>query len=117
MHIDEKSLADTLSIEPEKVDKIMISDLESVGEYKSTTDPDKIHQFINYLNQLSYTRLPADQTAYMPRKATIIYLYDQDKQDFIVSYETEAMIDHKVYEINHGKIENSFLSDYYKSLD
>lgn len=117
LHDNEKTLSETLTVQPEKVDKIMISSQEEIGQYKITTNPEQINRLIDYLNQVTYTRLSGDHTSYMPMKATIIYLYEQDKQDFIVPYETEAMINHNVYKINHGKIQNAFLIDYYQSLN
>lgn len=117
LNINEKTLSETITVQPEKIDKIMISTQEKTGQYKSTSNPEQINKIIDYFDQFTYTRLPDDQTSFMPKRATIIYLYEGDKPDFIVSYEKEAMIDHKVYKINHGKIENSFLNSYYHSLN
>lgn len=114
---DDILFEETLTINSDQIDKIMISDLRKTGQYKTTTDPEKIEQFLRYFGQVTYTRLSGDQTAFMPTRAAIIYLYEGEKFNYIVPYETEAMIAYKVYKINDGQIDNQFLVEYYKSLD
>lgn len=113
----EKKLTETLEVNPRNITSVTLSSTGSKGQYRSTTDKDKIDSLIHYLNQVDYERLPDDQASYMPMKASIIYLYENDKVDFIVPYETGAMISHKVYQIKKGKIENTFLIEFYQLLD
>lgn len=113
----EKKLTETLEVNPGNITSVTLSSTGSKGQYRSTTDKDKIDSLIHYLNQVDYERLPDDQASYMPMKASIIYLYENDKVDFIVPYETGAMISHKVYQIKKGKIENTFLIEFYQLLD
>lgn len=111
---NEKGLVNTLTIKPEDITHISISNMK--GDYKTTYDQEKINTFIYYLERLHYKRLRGDQSAYMPMKARMIYLYAGDTVDFIVPYKTEAMISYKVYQIHGGQIENAFLLDFYNSL-
>ncbi|MBP1969915.1 hypothetical protein J2Z83_002023 [Virgibacillus natechei] len=112
-----KELNDALHVNPEEVTKITVGSSESKGQYKSTREEEKINILMNYLNQVDYQRLSGDQTSYMPTKASIIYFNENEKQSFMVPYETEAMIDHKVYKIKNGTIEDSFLIELYHSMD
>ncbi|UJL46691.1 hypothetical protein KFZ58_01660 [Virgibacillus sp. NKC19-16] len=111
-----KELEDTLHVNPEEVTKITIAISESTS-HKSTRDKEKIISLMDYLSQVGYQRLSGDQTSYMPMKASIIYLFENNKQSFIVPYETEAMIDHKVYKIRNGSIEDTFLEEFYHSIN
>ncbi|WP_373894847.1 hypothetical protein ACUL41_16785 [Virgibacillus natechei] len=112
-----KELDDTLDVNPEAVTKITIAISENTDQYKSTKDQEKINRLMNYLNQLSYQRLSGDQTSYMPMQASIIYFFENEKQSFMVPYETEAMIDHKVYKIKNGNIEETLLEEFYHSIN
>lgn len=112
-----KGFAETLEINPEDITSVTLDSIVSKGQYRSTNDKDKINSLIHYLNQVEYERLSDDQPSYMPMKASIIYLYENDKSDFIVPYETGAMISHKVYQIKNGKIKDNFLTKFYQTLD
>ncbi|WP_163971513.1 hypothetical protein [Oceanobacillus halotolerans] len=111
-----KNLADTFDINPKNITKLTLN-IPYQNNYKSTTDKKKINAFIHYFNQVTYDRLRGDVTAYMPTKASIIYVYGNDKSDFIVPYEKEVMISHKVYKVENGVIENDFIIKFYNSLD
>lgn len=111
-----KNFPETLDIHFEDIEKIMISSPLHVGQYKETMKQRDIEQFTTYFDEFKYKRLLNDQTAYMPKKATIIYLYHGSDSDFIVSYENEVMVNHKVYQIIDGPIENNFLIRFYDSL-
>ncbi|OZU88743.1 hypothetical protein CIL03_10680 [Virgibacillus indicus] len=112
-----KNLEETLEVDPENVTRISLSHPINKGRYKSTEDEGKIEFFIEFLDGVNYRRLPGDQSAYMPMSASMIYLYEGDKVDFIVPYEQEAMISYKVYEIRNGMLENTFIIEFYNSLD
>lgn len=111
-----KKISETLDIHFEDIEKITISSPLHVGQYKETMKQQDIDQFITYFDQFEYKRLLNDQTAYMPKKATIIYLYHGTHSNFIVSYENEVMVNHKVYQVIEGPIENNFLIHFYDSL-
>ncbi|PAV27749.1 hypothetical protein CIL05_20260 [Virgibacillus profundi] len=111
-----KTLEETLDVNPENITKVMLSNPINKGRYKSTRNKDKIEIFINHFDQVNFRRLTGDQSTYMPMRASMIYLYEGDKVDFIVPYETEAMISHKVYEIKNGRVRNTFIIDFYNSI-
>lgn len=110
-----KSLEDILTIDFSEVTKIELSNL--TGDYRSTEDKNEIYIILNYLNQFQYKRLLNDQTAYMPNRASIVYIYNNDESNFIVPYEHEAMINHKVYQIRDGIIEQAVLLDMFETLN
>lgn len=110
-----KSLEDILTIDFSEVTKIELSNL--TGDYRSTEDKNEIYIILNYLNQFQYKRLLNDQTAYMPNRASIVYIYNNDESNFIVPYEHEAMINHKVYQIRGGIIEQAVLLDMFETLN
>lgn len=109
-----KSFIDILEVNPEAVSRISVG---IAGEYKSTTDKQKINELLHYLDSVWYTRLQGDQTAYMPMEASIIYLYEDNQVDFIVPYNDEVMISYKVYKVKNGEISSSFLYEYYQSME
>lgn len=111
----DKSLNDILTVELNNVTKIELSNL--TGNYRSTVNEDEIHAILNYLDQFQYKRLLNDQTAYMPRQANIIYIYEHDESNFIVPYGHEAMINYKVYQIKGGNIEQAVLLEIFDTLD
>ena len=69
------------------------------------------------MKRLQYKRLSNDQTSYMPMLANIIYLTDGVNEDFIVPYGQEAMISYKVYQMKGGSIDQTYILDFYNSLD
>lgn len=109
-----KPLSDTLTIDFDSVTKIELSNL--TGDYRSTEDKEDIQFILNYLNQVQYKRLMNDQTAYMPKRASIIYVYEDDRSNFIVPYENEAMINYKVYKVKNGAIDQAVLLKIFESL-
>lgn len=100
-----QSFSNMLTINSQTITKITISSPVHVGQYKITTDKEKINELINYLNQFKYNRMLNDQTAYMPTQASIIYFFDDKESNFIVPYGNEAMISQKVYKVKNGYIE------------
>lgn len=114
---DEQSFDDTLTVSLDRIDKVVMSDLEEPGIYKTTTDPREIRELTQYLDQVTYTQANGHDTGYMPTRAIIIYLFEQDEHNFIVPYEKEAIIAHNVYRVNQGTIDNQFLLEYYDSLN
>src|SRR5699024_12726326 len=81
----EKNLEETLTIPPEQITKLTL-DTPDNYHYKSTTNQRKIKFFTNYLSQLTYERMLADRTGYMPDRASIIYLDGNNQSNFIVPY-------------------------------
>lgn len=110
---DKQHLQDTLSTDLAHISKVEISDFG--GNCRITSNRAKIKELTDYLNRVTYDRLLNDQTAYMPMNTRIIYLYEDDKTDFIIFYEKEAMINQKVYQVK-GEIAQAFLADFYHSL-
>jgi hypothetical protein len=114
---DELPLEDTLTVTLENADKVMISDLEEQGTYKTTTNPRKIKELVQYLDHVTYTPARGHETGYVPSRAIIIYIFEQGEHNFIVPYENEAIIAYNVYRVNKGIIDNQFLAEYYDSLN
>ena len=108
------SLKNTLSVNPENITEIKLTNF--TGDYRSTTDSEKINRMIDHLSQAQYKRMLNDQTAYMPDRTRIIYLFEGDKVDFIIPYGKEAMITRKVYQVKDGQIDPEFLSDFYQEI-
>ncbi|GAA0301539.1 hypothetical protein GGQ92_001351 [Gracilibacillus halotolerans] len=109
-----KKLAETLTVKTDNITHLKITNL--AGEYRTTTDPQQIQYLIDYLNTMTYKRLVDDQTAFMPTRTIIIYLFEGEKVDFIIPYGQEAMINRKVYQIEDGYIESNFLADFHDAL-
>ena len=116
LHSDyrDKSFEETLTVDISDITQIT---MELNGMARKTTNKTKINELINHLNQLDYQRLRGDYTSYMPTKAPIIYFHTKEYIDFIVPYNTEAMISYKVYKVKRGRITNKFLFGYYESLN
>lgn len=114
-----KSLEETVNIDLDTVTKVSLSYPTSTdGVYHTTTDLDEIQLLLHYLNGAKYQRLNGDQSSYIPMRASIIYLYTpEEKSSFMVPYGKEAMIDYKVYQIVDGKIEKTFLQEYFHSIE
>src|SRR5690625_1485730 len=70
----ERDFSETLTIQFENITEVKMSDLE--GNYRSTTEPEIINKLIQHFNDFHYKRLVNDQTAYMPLKTRMIYLYE-----------------------------------------
>lgn len=114
-YVSYKNLDEIMDVHPENVTRITLSNY--TGDYRTTTDPDKIEEFVRHLKRLQYKRLSNDQTSYMPMLANIIYLTDGVNEDFIVPYGQEAMISYKVYQMKGGSIDQTYILDFYNSLD
>jgi len=114
---NELRLEDTLTVSLEDADKVIISDLEEKGTYKTTTDPQKIKELVQYLDHVTYTPARGHETGYVPSRAIIIYIFEQGEHNFIVPYENEAIIAYNVYRVNKGIIDNQFLAEFYDSLN
>ncbi|MGY0692018.1 hypothetical protein ACW2QC_04395 [Virgibacillus sp. FSP13] len=108
--------ADTLQVNPAKITKIALI-VPSESGYHHTTDKTKIKTLINYLDQVHYKRMQDAESSSMPMSASIIYLYEGDKVDFIVPYQKGVMISQKVFKVKNGVIENTFIKQFYNSLD
>ncbi|MEN1967499.1 hypothetical protein WMZ97_05405 [Lentibacillus sp. N15] len=108
--------ATTLEIDPTHITKIRVK-VPHGNTYKSTTDKDKINLLIQYFSEHSYSRVMNDEPGYMPMRASTIYLYEEDKMDFIIPYGSEVMINQKVYHVRHGKLENTIINEFYDALD
>ncbi|WP_106496510.1 hypothetical protein [Lentibacillus sp. Marseille-P4043] len=111
-----KNIVDTLQVNPTKITKIVLK-VPSESDYHHTTDKTKIETLINYLDQVHYKRMQDAESSSMPMKASIIYLYEEDKVDFIVPYQKGVMISQKVFKVENGIIENTFIKQFYDSLD
>ena len=101
-----KHFAETVDITVEEIDKLEVSSPDEVGAYKITSEKKDFITLLDYLNQFHYKRLNGDKTSRMPMKASIIYIYIDDRIEFIVPYGPEAMISYKVYKIKDGPIED-----------
>lgn len=112
----DKNFEETLNI-PSKEVTTLTMDTPGDYHYKSTTNKAKIKLFTNYFNHVTYERMLADRTGYMPYRASIIYLDGNNRSNFIVPYKKEVMINHKVYKVKDGKIDSEFLKAFYDSLD
>ena len=112
----EKNFEETLNISPEQITKLTL-DTPDNYHYKSTENQRKIKFFTDYLSQLTYERMLADRTGYMPDRASIIYLDGNNQSNFIVPYKKEVMINHKVYKVKNGNIDSEFLKAFYDSLE
>src|SRR5690625_5048382 len=112
-----KHFSETMDVDVEEIDKIEISSPSRVGESKQTSKRSDLKKLIDYLDQFQYKRLNGDQTARMPMKASIIYIYIDDRIEFIVPYGPEAMITYKVYQIKEGPIENDFIAEFYEEIE
>lgn len=101
----EKSLASTLSINPDKITSMVVEGIKK-DDAKAIKNKQVIAKFIQYLDQFQYKRKSEDSIDLdPPQKSFIIYLYQNEKIDFIVPYEKEIMISKKVYKIKGGKID------------
>src|SRR5699024_12421508 len=111
----EKNFEETLNIPSEQITKLTL-DTPDNYHYKSTENQRKIKFFTDYLSQLTYERMLADRTGYMPDRASIIYLDGNNQSNFIVPYKKEVMINHKVYNVINGKIVYVILTDFLASF-
>src|SRR5690625_4114429 len=69
----EKKFEETLELDKASITKLT---MEIVGVSKTTKDKSKINKLFEHFNQVEYKRIRGVQTAYMPRKAYIIYLLE-----------------------------------------
>ncbi|MBP1949844.1 hypothetical protein [Virgibacillus litoralis] len=109
-------LFETLKVNPKSITKISLSP-PSDSSYNSTTEEDKIQEFIHFIDRFNYKKIRGNEPAYLPMTASMIYLYEDGKVDFIVSFEDKVMINQEVFEVKNGEIKHSFVTDYYKSLE
>lgn len=115
MHSD-VAFSRTLTINPDKITKIVMEDPYE-GTSRTTTDSDQIAAFIRHLDASRYKHLQGDQSAYMPMRAKIIYLYEGERSDFIIPYEREVMISRKVYYVKDpGALNETFADTFYESM-
>src|SRR5699024_3717148 len=84
-------LDDIVNVDPANVTKVSLNSPFLNTRFRSTTDPEKINTLVHYLEQAGYKRLKNDQSSYMPTRARMIYLYGDEKVDFIIPYEKEVM--------------------------
>ena len=112
-----KHFTETMDLDVDKIDKIEISSPSRVGESKRTSKRSDVKKLMDYLDQFQYKRLNGDQTARMPMKASIIYIYIDDRIEFIVPYGPEAMITYKVYQIKEGPVESDFIVEFYEEIE
>lgn len=113
---DTQKLADILEMNPKDITKISLS-TPTESDYNSTTNKDKIHAFIRYMDKVNYKKIRGNEPSSLPMTASMIYMYEKSKVYFIVSFENKVMIDHNFFEVKNGRIENDFLIDYYKSIE
>src|SRR5690625_7893016 len=111
-----KDYDETLTSSSHEISKLTM-DTPSDRHYKSTTNKKEIKRFTDYFNHVTYERMLADRTGYMPDRASIIYLDGNNQSNFIVPYKKEVMINHKVYKVKNGKIDSEFLKAFYDSLE
>ena len=110
-----KEFVDILQADPDQITEISLTaPLES--NYNSTTDDTKIQAFIAILHQHGYKKIQGEP-AYLPMKAVMIYLYENDNFHYIVLFENKLLINETYYEITNGEITNKFLTEYYHSLE
>ncbi|MBU5466807.1 hypothetical protein KQI49_08170 [Virgibacillus sp. MSJ-26] len=110
-----KNFDETLNISSHEISKLTM-DTPSNRHYKSTTNKKEIKRITDYFNCVTYERMLADRTGYMPDRASIIYLDGNGHTNFIVPYKKEVMINHKLYKVKNGEIEGKFLKSFYDSL-
>lgn len=104
-------------VDLDQITKVSLNSTFHNSSFRSTTNQKEIEFLVNHLVEAEYKRLLDDKSSYMPERAGMIYLYENDKADFIIPYETEAMINHKVYRLKHSTIDNNFLEEFYSSLN
>src|SRR5690625_6239179 len=113
-HYSRKDFNEILTVQPENITEIRISNFSGHGRH--TTDPEQIKDIFNYFNQFQYQRLRNDQTAFMPKRTMMINIYAGENIDFIIPYGKEAFINHKVYRVKNGVIEQDLLLEIFHSL-
>lgn len=109
-----KDFDDVLTVNQDDISEIQMSDLS--GRVHRTKDPKQMNDIIDFFNQFQYQRLRDDQTSYMPMKTMMITIHDEDQTVFIIPYGEEILINHKVYKIKNGSIEQDELLDLLDAL-
>jgi hypothetical protein len=109
-----KDFAEILTVQQGAITTIRISDL--AGRERYTQDPAQMEMILDYFAQFRYQRLMNDQTAFMPSRTSTVYLDAGDDTVFIVPYGKEVIIDHRVYRVRGGMIEQQFLTDMFQVL-
>jgi len=110
-----RDFSETITVKKDAITEIKVSNLS--GEYRSLTDEEQIDSVIVYFNQFNYKRLVNDQTSYMPTRTIMIYLRDDNNENFIIPYGKEVMINHKVYQVKGGELDEQFLLMIYELID
>lgn len=109
-----KGLDEVLTVPLDNITEISMTNLSR--RQRNTTDPEQIQAFVSFLNQFQYKRLRNDETSYMPNRTMTINFYSDDEMDFIIPYEQEVFITHKVYIVKNGPIRESELVELFLSL-
>lgn len=120
----EKDLKEILGINPNKITTITMTDPDSESEsLGSTTNKEKIEEFINYLSKFKYKRKSEDainiQKLYPSRdgiKTSTIFIYEDEKVAFIIPCGKEAMINNKAFKVIDGEIDFDFIIKFYDSI-
>jgi|SRR5699024_1041675 len=102
-----KDFDEVVNVEQDDISEIQIRDLAGI-EHK-TDNPEQIKEIIDYFDQFQYQRLRNDQTSFMPMKTMMINMEDSHQSDFIIPYDQEVLISHKVYRVKNGTIDQDML--------
>ncbi|MUV37194.1 hypothetical protein JNUCC1_01000 [Lentibacillus sp. JNUCC-1] len=114
--LQEVDLAETIEIPSEEIVRVKLN-IPSDHRYRSTDNPEKIRELLDFLDDFQYESLVGNETAYIPSRASIIYFYnDSGESDFIVPYVREVMINQIFYKVKDGEIEADWLVGFYESL-
>lgn len=103
-----------LTAKPDQITKLELS-LPSQGNYKSTTNKAKIRELMDYLNGMDYEKIRGEPS-YLPMKASMLYLHENDQVNFIVLFEDKVLINDIFYRVKYGKIANSYITEFYHSI-
>lgn len=110
-----KSFDQVLKINSSKVTKMMI---QLGNDIKVIEEKEKIQELINYMNKFGYKRKEIDEiTPEESIKAYLMFLYQEDKMDFINPLKSEIMFSKGAYYVVGGVIEQSYLDEFYNSLE
>lgn len=109
-----KDLDEILTVNLDNVTEVSITDLD--GAERHTTNPKQIDAIVDYFNQFEYQRLMNDQTAFMPERTMTINYYVGKEMNFMIPYGKEAFIDHRVYSVKGGTIDQATLLEMFQSM-
>lgn len=109
-----EKFTDTLAVDPGNITKLKLS-MPDDSNYTTTTDSEKIEEFMQYFKSKDYKRIRGDEPAELPMSASMIYLYENEKTDFLVVFGDKVLISYKYYEIKGDMIDMAFLREFQQS--